>query len=39
VMKKSLHCTCHELNSGRPALGLVSILTELPQLEYWLYAG
>jgi hypothetical protein len=27
--KKSHHCPCHELNPGRPALSLVSSITEL----------
>jgi hypothetical protein len=29
--KKSHHCSCRELNSGRPTRSLVTILTELPR--------
>jgi hypothetical protein len=29
--KKSHHCCCRDLNPGRPARSLVSVLTELPR--------
>jgi len=33
----SHHCASHELNHGRPARSLVTILTELPQLLTYPY--
>jgi hypothetical protein len=32
--KKSHHCPCRELNRGRPAPSLVTILIELPRLIF-----
>jgi len=37
--KKSYHCPCREMNHGRPARSLVSILTELPRLHLALLTG
>jgi hypothetical protein len=32
VAKRKILCPCREWNAGRPARGLVTVLTELPRL-------
>jgi len=37
--KKSLHCPCRELKTGRPARSLVSVLTEVFRLKFVILSG